>query len=89
MRSIRKNVQIARELKMPRDERINVGSLKLYPAEAEKFKSAIDHYGYESTALFLRRAALGLIKHHKQGDTLAAPLALKTTDPPKVGESSI
>jgi hypothetical protein len=54
--------------------RINVGSLKLGRTEIEPFHKALDHYGFESIANFLRQVALALAHHHSHGDWLRQPL---------------
>jgi hypothetical protein len=62
---------------MPKDERINLGSLKLFEDEAQAFKNALEYYELESCAFFLRRAAMALIRHHKRGLPLSSPLEFK------------
>jgi hypothetical protein len=62
---------------MAKDERINVGSLKLMPDESEAFKAAINYYELESCAFFMRRAAMALIRHHKRGLSLSSPMEFK------------
>ena len=55
-------------------EPVNCGSLKLPPADAARFKAALEFYGFESTALFLRRAGYALLKHYDRKESLGTPL---------------
>lgn len=53
----------------------SMGTLKLPEKEAEKFVAALEHYGFEKSAIFLRRCAMTLIRHHASEDTIAHDLS--------------
>ena len=55
----------------------SVGTLKIPKEDAEKFLAALEGYGFEKSAIFLRRCAYALIKHHASGHKLAQPLAFE------------
>jgi hypothetical protein len=47
-----------------------VSTLRLTDKERELFLVALEEYGYEDGASFLRGCARALIAHHRQGDKL-------------------
>jgi hypothetical protein len=64
---------------MKKTEKAPVPRLGLPEADAEKFQLALQHYGHESTAEFMRQCALCLIRHHQADEKLVLPLSFKTS----------
>jgi hypothetical protein len=70
--------------------KINIGTLKLGLNEIRSFKVALEFYGWQSIASFLRQAALALIRHHAAGETIGQPLSFQvfTSQPPGPGNAA-
>lgn len=62
-----------------------LGTLKLPEGDCARFRQALQAYGFEKSASFLRRCAYALIKHHKAHEELAQPLSFKVSHSPKNG----
>ena len=56
---------------------MTAGTLKLSRKDIEKFQTAIESYGFERPATFLRLCAHMIIRHYEAGDQLALPLKLR------------
>jgi len=59
----------------------SLGILKLPESDAQKYLDALEAYGHERSAAFLRRCAYALIRHHQQDEKLESPLSFKTSRP--------
>lgn len=55
----------------------SLGTLKLPDEDADKFLKALEAYGQERSAAFLRRCAYALIRHHEAQEPLQIPLAFQ------------
>jgi hypothetical protein len=67
---------------------LNIGTLKMGVADIGKFKAALKYYGWESIAMYLRQAALALIRHHAAGESIMQPLRFHVCPPisPRPGQ---
>lgn len=63
----------------------SIGTLKIPHEDTKEFLDALNGYGFEKSAIFLRRCAKALMKHYKAGDVLEQPLAFKVVPKEKHG----
>jgi hypothetical protein len=57
--------------------------LELPDELGEAYLKALEHYGLESSRMFLRRCALALVRHADAGDKLTLPLDFNVARNPK------
>jgi hypothetical protein len=58
-----------------------ISTLRLADEDVEAFLAALDHYGYEHAAVFLRACAYALIESRRKDANLVSPIAFqKATD---------
>lgn len=57
--------------------KFNIGTLKMGVDETIKFRNALDYYGWESIAMFLRQTALALIRQWEAGEPIVQPLSFQ------------
>jgi hypothetical protein len=56
-----------------------ISTLRLSDKERELFRRALEYYGYENAAVFLRAAAQALIVAHHHKDSLGPALSFEVT----------
>jgi hypothetical protein len=60
--------------------------LRLSEGDFEKFQLALQNYGHESSAEFVRRCSIALIRHHQADEKLVLPLRFKTSQSLALGQ---
>jgi len=60
---------------------VTAGTLKLPPKDAQRFQAAIEDYGFERPATFLRLCAHMIIRHYEAGEQVALPMRLRLAKP--------